>query len=831
MTAPNLLSVSSATKPVENQRVRTLNPELAQSPAYRIGWMEGKLAVQKQMKERQQAIEKETETIRKLYREVFRLSADVNLTVERINSAEKMTSSLQDQASRLMERVRDMTCQADGAASMSEEALEQVQGLVKEFSDIKAIVEARLVEEKSLVETRNRDQARLLELSGQLRQFIQQGMEVEARLKHRETGITKSLLASDEALSGVATALEEQKSGQRRLEVLEQRTAALLDDCRSQLTGVEEQRQHGERAWEQVSRLSADIEHLAGQTARQVLRWQEDYRQWESASEGTMQRMDTIAAEAMAARADWQTLVDQQQAFSVRLDQQARAQEDLLAQSAERLGEARALMVRIQESEARTAALFEQSRLVMDKATEVQLVTADALDLLVKEKQVISAEREQITGIRQSWDEDSRKLWEEWKQEAARQNEEWQARVAAQRYEVTGVVSRHHAEMTELVETVGNKWSDQISAHDMAVKELVESHDEAMATLVNRKEQEWSDLSSRHLQDQADWLQARELLLDDQQRSGELVERCENSVARVDAALIEVKAVQERHELLTRDTEATWREVRDNSFRVAVQLQEASEREQAIREEMAREYDELAQAKDGITNLLAQVEAQRTREEQLMLQLQTQMEHGQGLESLIQRQTELLHEAEGRQRGLALLLRKAEEGQKRLAEQLGVHEKQAKQWAVSLQQLGQQLKEAQLLNRELKLAGQESRMAAEENRRDQETSRRDRQRLESRLQDMEARLEEMVMLVEESQSQATSTPWRAEMDRMKEQLLELRIEEDRTKTSVDSLRQVAELSLRHMEEASRRPMAETSVNAAALDKEKQRKSLIRTMFT
>ncbi|NNM51316.1 MAG: hypothetical protein HKM02_03715 [Pseudomonadales bacterium] len=77
------MTVIATLKPaVHDAESTTVRHQLASNPAYRIGWMEGKLAQHKVMQSQQHVLSEDMAAMKKLYRDVFRLAAEVRLQSE-----------------------------------------------------------------------------------------------------------------------------------------------------------------------------------------------------------------------------------------------------------------------------------------------------------------------------------------------------------------------------------------------------------------------------------------------------------------------------------------------------------------------------------------------------------------------------------------------------------------------------------------------------------------------------------------------------------------------------------------------------------------------------
>ncbi len=77
------MTVIAHLKPAAHDaEVSSVRHQLASHPAYRIGWMEGKLAHHKVTQSQQQVLSEDMAAMKKLYRDVFRLAAEVRLQSE-----------------------------------------------------------------------------------------------------------------------------------------------------------------------------------------------------------------------------------------------------------------------------------------------------------------------------------------------------------------------------------------------------------------------------------------------------------------------------------------------------------------------------------------------------------------------------------------------------------------------------------------------------------------------------------------------------------------------------------------------------------------------------
>lgn len=724
MTVPHTPRFQEGTTPVDGSKVRSYNPQLSQNPAYRIGWMEGKLANQRAQKEREQTQRQEAESIRKLYREAFRLSADVNLTLEKAQGAEKMTTALRTQADAMLVRIRDLTGRAEGAATLSEEALDQVGGLVNEFQALKTQVKAHWEDEMAMAKGRAEEQARLSHLSLQAQRFLQEGLLLERRLKERE----KTAVAQEDQvrtlLGSAQDGLNEQAKEQRRMALLEEKVSTMLQECQQLLESSQDRDRSAESMWSHLKALSNDIEQLSGQTARQILSWQGEQAHWLKEKNALIENMQCVAEEAATARREWQQLRDEQ----LQLKQESGMQ----------LTELRRQQAQVQQQQGEIARLLEQSERHEANGKDFQHQAAHTLEQAVlcqagaeRALNELENDRQRVTALISDWEQSTHQQEQE--------RDQWR------------------------------KTNEQAVSQWQFLAVQLESDRARMAA-------SWEDVTSEQ--------------------------------AHLARMLSEAADLQQRQQMQIGEAELTWRGVREEATHTLTQLKQAVAAAVGAQSELLQRDQQIETLNTRMTELLGRLDSHCGREEALLEQIQSRSEECRSFQQVIEVQSQQLHEQETRQQQLQAALQKANKDQLRLQEHLGVQEKQAKQWQLSLQQLSQQLKEAQLLNRELRLTSQESRVMAESGRREQEMGRREKQRMETQLQDLEARLEEVLMLMDESRAAAGVEPWRAELDKIKEQVLELRLDEDRTKSSVQALKQVADLSVRHMqavESSSKKP--------------------------
>ncbi len=137
--------VERETDAVQNL-IQKINPRLAQDPAYRVGWHESRLAHQQWLQKQQDQIQDELTSVRKLYRDVFRLASDVRLQVDqwRESGMDQLPVRLGEQAQILQELPVRQQELATRQASLSMDLIRQTNR-IQENSELMQSLEERLL--------------------------------------------------------------------------------------------------------------------------------------------------------------------------------------------------------------------------------------------------------------------------------------------------------------------------------------------------------------------------------------------------------------------------------------------------------------------------------------------------------------------------------------------------------------------------------------------------------------------------------------------------------------------------------------------------------------
>ncbi len=126
--------------------IQKINPRLAQDPAYRVGWHESRLAHQQWLQKQQEQIQEELSSVRKLYRDVFRLASDVRLQVDQWceSGMDQLPQRLEEHAQTLQELPVRQQELATRQASLSMDLIRQTNR-IQENSELMQTLEERLI--------------------------------------------------------------------------------------------------------------------------------------------------------------------------------------------------------------------------------------------------------------------------------------------------------------------------------------------------------------------------------------------------------------------------------------------------------------------------------------------------------------------------------------------------------------------------------------------------------------------------------------------------------------------------------------------------------------
>lgn len=151
------MTVIAHLKPADHDaEVTSVRHQLASHPAYRIGWMEGKLAHHKVTQSQQHVLSEEMAAMKKLYRDVFRLAADVRLQSE----SRQSDPSWQDVVKQLQKQ--------DGATQVD---VQDLKGQVKTLLD--------------QLQQNERDVLPWVAMTSRVHDLLKQGQDVHGQLAQR----------------------------------------------------------------------------------------------------------------------------------------------------------------------------------------------------------------------------------------------------------------------------------------------------------------------------------------------------------------------------------------------------------------------------------------------------------------------------------------------------------------------------------------------------------------------------------------------------------------------------------------------------------------------